>query len=62
MFDEAITDALTLPPTSSQTEIRSRTAWGDSGFVGGRLRRPNDRDVAARLRQDGALIAGVGLR
>ena len=37
MFDEAITSALALPPTSSQTEIRSRTAWGESGFAGGRL-------------------------
>src|SRR5215217_7339445 len=37
MFDEAITSALTLPSTSSQIEIRSRTACGDSGFVGGRF-------------------------
>ena len=37
MFDEAITSTLTLPSTSSQTEIRSRTAWGESGLAGGRL-------------------------
>ena len=37
MFDEAITSARTLPPTCSQTEIRSRTAWGESGLAGGRL-------------------------
>ena len=37
MFDEASTNARALPPTVSQTSIRSRTAWGESGFAGGRL-------------------------
>ena len=37
MFDEAITSARTVPSTSSQSEIRSRTASGESGLAGGRL-------------------------
>ena len=37
MFEEAITSARTLPSTCSQTAIRSRTAWGESGFAGGRF-------------------------
>ena len=37
MFDEAITSARALPSTASHRSIRSRTAWGESGFAGGRF-------------------------
>ena len=37
MFDEASTNARTLPSRFSQRSIRSRTACGESGFAGGRL-------------------------
>ncbi len=37
MFEEANTSARSFPSTSSQSEIRSLTAWGDSGLAGGRL-------------------------
>src|SRR5918992_1694070 len=37
MLEEAITSARAFPSTSSQTEIRSRTACGESGLAGGRL-------------------------
>jgi hypothetical protein len=37
MFEEASTSTLALPSISSHSEIRSRTAWGESGLAGGRL-------------------------
>ena len=37
MFEEANTSARSFPSTSSQREIRSLTAWGESGLAGGRL-------------------------
>ena len=37
MFDEAITNARAFPSTASHRSIRSRTAWGESGFAGGRF-------------------------
>ena len=62
MFEEAITSARALPPTSSQRSIRSRTACGESGFAGGRF----SHAIATSPRVSSSTVSrwspGVGLR